>query len=800
MIKIHRHIYVFLLLFTYQYAITIDYTTGGQEIFLKQLPGHYTVDNIAFCADVSVNQAECCYLTGLKKSCVVDAKALANACFYLKQAHRWCTIRVTIDYIDSQRISLTFFLTAHWLVSRVHVRGMLFGKHNVRQRYLLAAGCIFDERQHEQLLLSVQNWFKKRGYKTATVTACVLRDSHKKKVDITIYVNRGTRFLIDQVIVRAQGKNKWLAHFCATLTQQVTARLKHAHYDARAIKRVRCFIQRQLIAHHLPFATVTVTEQERSGYLTKHRAHHSWITLIITLDCTGRSQVAITGNQHVSYDQLIDYMIPNDHVLSYFSLPLFLDGIKRYYRAHGYTHVSIVVNERDDGWSIHVDEGGAKRQKRAVRTVVQQTPNKQVLPLFGKTVVMGNMRTRLVRMISFCSQHEGAAFDVGKLHETFNRLNRLDIFEAIRLFPLAETDCYEQRPLALIVEEKDPFEMRMRLGLIGTNNFALSTYSAGVSLIGRNVTHAADTLTINAEITRFCRDVAVCYRYPYMGGLAYDAQLQFFDKKTDVTCLNVPQCLFYTATQQGGDVQVSDSFDRWRVLIGAEALRITHLCAAVARALCFDPAWCNARYPYGYVEPVFYFTAVDNAINPRSGSITDVRMRGMVALSMRSASYVRCLLDQAFFMPISAPLVLAVHVRAGALVGAALQYIMPSERFYLGGACNVRAYQQDMMPPLACWQQQKQSCLGPVGSRFMAEATIEMRIDSGLPVLFTLFQDVGALYDERSSHWCIGGATGGGVRYLTPVGPLRFDIGVRNGRWGGDGYPCAWFLTIGHAF
>jgi len=66
-----------------------------------------------------------------------------------------------------------------------------------------------------------------------------------------------------------------------------------------------------------------------------------------------------------------------------------------------------------------------------------------------------------------------------------------------------------------------------------------------------------------------------------------------------------------------------------------------------------------------------------------------------------------------------------------------------------------------------------------------------------------LFQDVGML---GNGGICQVGAnrmlacSGFGVRYQTPIGPFRFDVG-----WRWHKYHCrersyAWFLTFGHAF
>ena len=52
---------------------------------------------------------------------------------------------------------------------------------------------------------------------------------------------------------------------------------------------------------------------------------------------------------------------------------------------------------------------------------------------------------------------------------------------------------------------------------------------------------------------------------------------------------------------------------------------------------------------------------------------------------------------------------------------------------------------------------------------------------------------------DRSDNFL--GGSGFGLRYDTPIGPLRFDVGFKWNRIYKDFETrCVWYLTIGHAF
>jgi len=90
-----------------------------------------------------------------------------------------------------------------------------------------------------------------------------------------------------------------------------------------------------------------------------------------------------------------------------------------------------------------------------------------------------------------------------------------------------------------------------------------------------------------------------------------------------------------------------------------------------------------------------------------------------------------------------------------------------------------------------------------MGGKTMVNANIEVRFPIYGDAGAVIFQDLGAL--SSSGIKGIGkkgllAGTGFGLRYNTPIGPLRFDIGWK---WSLDkpfDRSYAWFLTFGNAF
>lgn len=140
------------------------------------------------------------------------------------------------------------------------------------------------------------------------------------------------------------------------------------------------------------------------------------------------------------------------------------------------------------------------------------------------------------------------------------------------------------------------------------------------------------------------------------------------------------------------------------------------------------------------------------------------------------------------------PVVLALSLRGGTI--DAIQDEVPiDERFFLGGRDSLRGFvERNLIPEDACFAPEEsetvlpRGCgvfiqddppLSPGGKNF-ALLKSELRVPLSERFSFALFADVGNLWFERpdAEAMTLRLATGAGLRYATPVGPLAVDLGV----------------------
>jgi outer membrane protein assembly complex protein YaeT len=134
-------------------------------------------------------------------------------------------------------------------------------------------------------------------------------------------------------------------------------------------------------------------------------------------------------------------------------------------------------------------------------------------------------------------------------------------------------------------------------------------------------------------------------------------------------------------------------------------------------------------------------------------------------------SFLKSFLQYFHFMPIGEGTVLASAVRLGLARTFEDEELIPSERFFAGGATTVRGYREDDLGPRSIFGDAE-------GGRAMLILNAEARFPLYRWIRGVGFADMGNVYpmvgDISFSELLVG--LGGGLRFETPIGLLRFDL------------------------
>jgi outer membrane translocation and assembly module TamA len=196
----------------------------------------------------------------------------------------------------------------------------------------------------------------------------------------------------------------------------------------------------------------------------------------------------------------------------------------------------------------------------------------------------------------------------------------------------------------------------------------------------------------------------------------------------------------------------------------------------------------------------------NSLLNPTSGYRLIVDLEHASKWTGSEFRYDRALVEGTWYADLLGPAVLATRIRGGWVgsggePGAPTQIIPPQKRFYAGGANSVRGFGQSRLGPRVLQADTTSLKAGgcsmvqiadltcdATGSRFQSRPTGGTRVLEGNAELrFALLTELeGVTFVDFGQVWArdqsvlideLEFTPGVGVRYLSPVGPLRLDLG-----------------------
>ncbi len=195
----------------------------------------------------------------------------------------------------------------------------------------------------------------------------------------------------------------------------------------------------------------------------------------------------------------------------------------------------------------------------------------------------------------------------------------------------------------------------------------------------------------------------------------------------------------------------------------------------------------------------------DRPVSPRRGVYAELGLEEGGKFAAGDVTFLRATPEVRSYLGLG-PFVLAGRGRLGVIAGE----IPPTERLFAGGASSQRGFPNRRLAPTISREIDGVEHHVVIGGGASLEIGAELRASLGKirghelgSAIFLDGGDVTERFDEldpRNLHWAVGV----GLRVLTVVGPIRFDVGYRLNRTG-PGEPMAgdhfaYHLNLGEAF
>jgi outer membrane protein assembly complex protein YaeT len=192
-------------------------------------------------------------------------------------------------------------------------------------------------------------------------------------------------------------------------------------------------------------------------------------------------------------------------------------------------------------------------------------------------------------------------------------------------------------------------------------------------------------------------------------------------------------------------------------------------------SLGFDPTTLEQNGVLNALGFDLHHSTADNVLNARRGYQVGFHVEEAGRLVPGSYNYYAASADARHYLPLGERLVVASRAQVGNIrpIGQDPGNVPFSKKYLLGGASSIRGWGRYEVSPLADGI--------PVGGNSMVAMSAELRANLFGKLGGVLFVDAGNVWEESGTFdfTDLRYAIGPGLRYQTPIGPIRFDVGFQ---------------------
>lgn len=163
----------------------------------------------------------------------------------------------------------------------------------------------------------------------------------------------------------------------------------------------------------------------------------------------------------------------------------------------------------------------------------------------------------------------------------------------------------------------------------------------------------------------------------------------------------------------------------------------------------------------------------DDDLNPTRGELLSAQLDHSSKTLLSDVNFAKVILEGRYYLPLFNRVVLATRLKLGAIEPYGDSRDIPvNVRLYAGGPGSVRGFELNRLGPLDAEG-------NPIGGNSLLEGSVELRVPLIGDFTGALFVDFGNVFTPSFTYRLddLRYAAGPGIRYVTPVGPLRFDLG-----------------------
>lgn len=396
------------------------------------------------------------------------------------------------------------------------------------------------------------------------------------------------------------------------------------------------------------------------------------------------------------------------------------------------------------------------------------------LAYFGSVKIDGLCTVEPFFILQKLTWQEGEIFCPDEVMRTQTALEASGLFSSIIITPSEEVD--ENGYLPIIIEVIEGYHHTIGFGASYNTDWGPGGIAEWEN---RNVRGLGETLSIRTDIWYRRQHASISYMQPdflcanqnifWVAEVEREKTFSFTEKFFSVSCIVERQLSENTRISYGGSFKRLESED----------------------------SEDNGTFSLGKLPCRYHWSNVNNILDPTRGQSLNYKATPTYIITQPHIFYfIQSLVATTYYaLTCDRWFILALKAQFGSITGASDHLIPPPERLYAGSENTLRGYKYMTVSPL-------DSSGNPLGGCSLMVYTVELRKRFTEEFGGVLFYEFGNVYENEFPIFTQKQlqSAGLGIRYHTPVGPLRMDIAFPLNRRKHIDPAFQLYFSIGQAF
>jgi outer membrane protein insertion porin family len=658
-------------------------------------------------------------------------------------------VDVTINVHAGPRVTIDFPGNPYWREAPL------------RKRLLILTEQSIDEDVLEASAERIRNMLRDDGYLSATVQATREDSAHHHRVMISFRINAGPRYEVGQLVVTGAQQDHVVLWRKFLHMRPMMLGLHHPRFDPVAWEEDQARVRLWYSENGFLSAVVDGRQalQVRTG------------TVDLTIDVregvqTRIDRIVFSGNHHVP-DSVLQQSLHARVGRPYDPAQARADRLSMLalYASKGYLTATVTMDP----------------QLNEARTeVVLSFAISEGSPTFvGTIAIEGNQDTADYVLRRELVIHSNDPYNYEHILQSRHNLARQGIFQDIKFEPIVPQRTELLRDLKLSVVERPAGTVEF-----GAGYGSYEKLRGFVQVSHKNIAGTGRRISLRVEASFIGQRAVINYVEPWAFGLPIDLRfIPFVESKQEVS---------FKRQSYGGTISFDKNLTKELKFTLQYRFSRDHYNIYAGASLPPDEL---ERVNIGSITPGLILDLRDDPFNPTRGSIHSLTFEDAAQSLGSQVQFVKATASSSWFFSPYRLIVFALSARGGIAKEFGDSTLVPlGERFYQGGISTNRGYRQDevgvlhVVPDkanpgfLKVASDSTLSATGdPIGGNVTLLTNVETRIALPAHLGLVFFLDGGQVWTTPGTVNLteMKFSVGAGIRYNTPVGPLRLDWGYK---------------------